>query len=202
VLLAFGAQGRESVQKLMNAPNWEVRRTAAYLLREFGGSEGLQELIPLLTDSEPLVQREAVQGLVMNGTEEAAAILLRAVKSASGRVRETLVAELMSIRDARVVPVFAYFLRHMDAGNDKIYAGAVEALGTHGGPDAVDALKFALHQGTWWAPLRTRRQRAAAAAALSTIGTPEAVDALRAASTRGPRGVRTIARGELARLGG
>jgi hypothetical protein len=202
VLLAFGAQGRESVQKLMNAPNWEVRRTAAFLLREFGGSEGLQELIPLLTDSEPLVQREAVQGLVMNGTEEAAAILLRAVHSASGRVRETLIAELMSIRDARVVPVFAYFLRHMDAGNDKIYAGAVEALGTHGGPDAVEALKFALHQGTWWAPLRTRRQRAAAAAALSTIGTPEAVDALRAASTRGPRGVRTIARGELARLGG
>ena len=26
----------------MNAPNWEVRRTAAFLLREFGGDEGLQ----------------------------------------------------------------------------------------------------------------------------------------------------------------
>ena len=55
----------------MNAPNWEVRRTAAFLLREFGGAEGLKELIPLLTDSEPLVQREAVQGLVSNGSDEA-----------------------------------------------------------------------------------------------------------------------------------
>ena len=71
VLVAFGAKGRDVVQQLMNAPNWEVRRTAAFLLREFGGSEGLRELIPLLTDSEPLVQREAVQGLVFNGSAEA-----------------------------------------------------------------------------------------------------------------------------------
>ena len=64
ILIGFGAQGRESVQKLMSAPNWEVRRTAAFLLREFGGTEGLKELIPLLTDTEPLVQREAVQGVM------------------------------------------------------------------------------------------------------------------------------------------
>ena len=79
ILLGFGAQGRESVQRLMNASNWEVRRTAALLLREFGGSEGLKELVPLLADSEPLVQREAVQGLLMNGTEDASRILLDAV---------------------------------------------------------------------------------------------------------------------------
>jgi len=203
VLVAFGAQGRESVQKLMNAPNWEVRRTAAFLLREFGGSEGLKELIPLLADSEPLVQREAVQGLVMNGSDEASAILMRAVTTASGRTRETLIAELLSIRDDRVVPVFSYFLRNMSAGaSDKIYGGAVDALGTHGGPDAVDALKYALHQGTWWAPFRTRRQRAAAAAALRRIGSAAALEALRTASTRGPRGVRSVARAELRHLGG
>ena len=77
ILVGFGPKGRESVQRLMNAPNWEVRRTAAYLLREFGGAEGLWDLIPLLNDSEPLVQREAVQGLVMNGSEEASRLLMR-----------------------------------------------------------------------------------------------------------------------------
>ena len=41
------------------------------LLREFGGSEGLKELVPLLADTEPLVQREAMPGLVLNGTDEA-----------------------------------------------------------------------------------------------------------------------------------
>jgi HEAT repeat protein len=164
----------------------------------------LKELIPLLADTEPLVQREAVQGLVMSGSDEAAAILLRAVTTAGGRTRGTLIAELMSIRDDRVVPVFSYFLRHAEPGRleEKIYDGAVEALETHGGPDAVDGLKFALHQGTWWSPLRTRRRRTAAAAALRKIGSPPAIDALRAASTNGPRAVRSIARTELAQIDG
>src|SRR6185436_138474 len=83
ILLGFGARGRESVQQLMSATNWEVRRTAAYLLREFGGAEGLKDLAPLLADPEPLVQREAVQGLVLNGSEEAARMLLSALTAAT-----------------------------------------------------------------------------------------------------------------------
>jgi HEAT repeat protein len=88
ILLGFGAQGRESVQQLMHAPNWEVRRTAAFLLREFGGTEGLKELIPLLADSEPLVVREAIQGLMMNGSAAAYEILLGALAGSTGRSRE------------------------------------------------------------------------------------------------------------------
>ena len=111
---ASARKGRESVQQLMSAPNWEVRRTAAFLLREFGGAEGLKELIPLLTDSEPLVQREAVQGLVLNGSDEASRMLMQAITSATGRSRETLLKELTSIRDERAAPVFSYLVRHMD----------------------------------------------------------------------------------------
>jgi hypothetical protein len=201
ILIGFGAQGRESVQQLMSAPNWEVRRTAAYLLREFGGSEGLKELVPLLTDSEPLVQREAVQGLVMNGSQEASAFLLRALTSATGRTRQTLVSELVSLRDERVAPFYAYLIRHLPRRTlPQLYVAALEALSSFGGADSVEALKFALHQGEFWAPMRTRRVRAAAAAALRRIGTPAALDALRAASSGGPRGARVAARGELAGL--
>ena len=201
ILLGFGARGREGVRQLMNAPNWEVRRTAAYLLREFGGTEGLKELIPLLTDSEPLVQREAVQGLVMNGSDEASKILMQAIMSASGRTRETLVNELTSMRDERAAPVFSYLVRHMDRRKEnRLYQSSVEALGTYGGPDAVDALKSALYQGDFWSPLQTRRVRAAAAGALRRIGTPAALDVLREASERGARGVRSAARTQLAEL--
>lgn len=201
ILVGFGAQGRVVVQQLMNAPNWEVRRTAAFLLREFGGAEGLRELIPLLTDSEPLVQREAVQGLMLNGSDDAAAILLHALHTSAGRTRQTLVNELMSIRDRKAAPLFCYLVRHLSRRKHPLmYLAAIESLGTFADADAIDALKTALQRGDWWAPLRTRRWRAAAAAALRRIGTPEAIDVLRSASTGGSRGIRAAARGALAQL--
>lgn len=200
ILLGFGAKGRESVQRLMSAPNWEVRRTAAFLLREFGGSEGLKELVPLLSDSEPLVQREAVQGLVLNGSDEASEILLRAVMTTSGRTRETLIGELTSVRD-RAAPLFCYLLHHMaPRSQPHLYLASIEALGSAGGGDAIDALEFALYQGDWRAPLATRRLRAAAAQALRRIGTPPALDVLRDAAHRGPRGVRRAARAGLSQV--
>lgn len=202
VLIGFGAQGRDVVQQLMSAPNWEVRRTAAFLLREFGGSEGLRELIPLLTDTEPLVQREAVQGLMLNGSDEAAAILLNALHSSSGRSRQTLVNELTGIRDRKAAPLFCYLVRNLNRSkHPQVYLSAIESLGTFGDPDSVTALRTALHQGEWWAPFRTRRSRAAAAGALRRIGTAPALDVLRGASATGSRGARAAARAELAQLG-
>lgn len=202
VLVGFGAKGRDVVQQLMNAPNWEVRRTAAFLLREFGGSEGLRELIPLLTDSEPLVQREAVQGLVFNGSAEAATILINALHSAGVRTRQTLVNELISIRDPKAAPLFCHIVRNLNRHKlPQVYFAAVEALGTFADPDAVEALKTALHRGDWWAPLRTRRARAAAAVSLRRIGTPQALDVLRTAAIRGSRGTRVAARAGLSQLG-
>jgi hypothetical protein len=195
ILVGFGAAGRESVQQLMNAASWEVRRTAAFLLREFGGAEGLKELQPLLADAEPLVQREAIQALVMNGTDAASQILLAALTGTPGRPRQTLIAELASMRDERAAPLFCYLVRNLDRkAFHGVYLGAIEALGSFGGPDAVEALKDALQRGDWMAPLRTRRTRASAAKALRHIGTPAAV-------TGGSRGVRSAAKAELKRLG-
>lgn len=210
ILVAIGSQGRgvdaqkgrEIIQQLMTASNWEVRRTAAYLLRQFGGSEGLQELVPLLTDSEPLVQREAIEGLVLNGTEEACAILLHALAGTNARTRQSITTELASMRDERSAPLFCHLLRRADRGAlQQVYLQSIEALGTIGSAEGIEALTFALYQSQWWAPLRTRRIREAAAGALRKVGTPSAVEALRDASAKGPHGVRSAARAELGRLG-
>jgi HEAT repeat protein len=147
------------------------------------------------------VRREAVQGLVLNGTEEASLILLNALATATVRTRETLIHDLVSTRDERAAPLFAFLLRRVDRrAYPQVYAAAIEALGTFGGADAVGALSFALREGQWWAPLRTRRFRGAIAAALRTIGTEPAVEALQAAAKTGSRGVRSAARVELSRI--
>lgn len=202
ILVAFGARGRDAVQQLMNAPNWEVRRTAAYLLREFGGTEGLKELVPLLTDAEPLVRREAVQALALNGSDEASTILFTALTTAVGRARDVLADDLAGIRDRRAGPVFGFLLRRLDPlVFPYAYGAIVEAAGNVGpaaGPEVVDALRAGFAPGRWWAPLTTARRRAAIALALRRIGTAEALDALRAAAATGPRGVRKAARARLA----
>ncbi len=161
-----------------------------------------KELVPLLTDTEPLVQREAVQALVLSGTDAAAKILVQALKSTSGRPRDTLIAELSSMRDERAAPLYSFLVKRIDRrAFPVIYFAALEALGSFGGPDAVGALKDALFHGEWKAPFRTRRVRAAAAQALRRIGDDAALSALREASTRGSRGARSAAKAELKRLG-
>jgi HEAT repeat protein len=105
----------------------------------------------------------------------------------------------MSAKDERAAPLFRYLIRHLDRRKQtRLYVTAIEALGTAGGAESIDALKFALYQGDWTAPFETRRLRSAAANALRRIGTDQALDVLREATRRGARGVRSAAREALA----
>ena len=201
VLVGFGPRGRESVQQLMNASNWEVRRTAAYLLREFGGADGLKEIIPLLSDPEPLVQREAVQALVLNGSAHASEILVDALGRATGQSRETLCTEILAIRDERSASLFCHLVRQVDRrALPRLYQGALDALAVSRSEEAVSTLEAVLRRRDWRTPIRNRTFRSAAAQSLRLIATPAAVAALRAVSRSGPAGARRAARAELARI--
>src|SRR4029078_13001952 len=93
------------------------------------GTEGLKELVPLLSDSEPLVQREAVQGLIMNGSAEASAILVRAMTTATGRAKQTLRNEAIANKDERAAPLYCYVLKHVKpSALPKLYSAAIEVL--------------------------------------------------------------------------
>jgi HEAT repeat protein/PBS lyase HEAT-like repeat-containing protein len=200
ILIAFGAAGRRTVERLKNSQNAAVRRTAILLMRQFGGSEALPDLTELLDDNEPQVQREAMRAILNIGTDEAYRILEQALASGTTRTREAIMQSLSMQRDERAVPLLAYIVRHVDHRGPlaPVYLRAIESLGALRDSDGVAPLKEALYKGEWWAPRRNALLRGAAAAALARVGTPEAIAVLDEAVARGTRGVRNAARAHIA----
>jgi hypothetical protein len=199
ILIAFGAMGRREVERLKGSPNAAVRRTAIYLLREFGGSEALPDLTELLDDKEQGVQREAVRAIVNIGTNEAFQILEQALVNGTARSREAIMQSIGLLRDERAVPLFIYILEHLDHRGQLgwVYARAIESLGAAKDQRSVPALKTALYRGEWWAPRRTAALRAAAASALARVATPDAIEILEEAAHGRSRSLRVAARANL-----
>jgi hypothetical protein len=199
ILLAFGAAGRRTVERLKNSPNPAVRRTAILLMRQFGGTEALPDLTELVDDTEPQVQREAVRAILNIGTDEAYRILQQALAGGTERTREAIMQSLAVQRDERATPLFAYIIKHVDHRGPlaPVYMRAIESLGALRDPEGIAPLKEALYKGEWWAPRRTATFRGAAAAALGRIGTPDAIGVLEEAVAAGGRGVRNAARPHL-----
>jgi hypothetical protein len=194
ILLGFGAAGRQSVEQLRNASNPAVRRTAIELLRVWGGDEALHELASMLGDADPQVQREAIRAIVQIGTAKAYSILERALDAGA---RETVVEELLTLREDKAIPLLCYVLTHTQPQGKlaKAHAEIIEALGTlTPDPESARTLRTVLHRGQWWSPFKTAALREAAATALLRMGSPEATAALDDAARTGSRGVRKIAR--------
>ena len=99
-------------EQLKTSANPAVRRTAIYLLREFGGNEALPELTSLLDDADQNVQREAVRAIAVIGTDAAYGVLQRALASGSDRQRDAIIGALGSMRDERAVPLFCHMIRN------------------------------------------------------------------------------------------
>jgi HEAT repeat protein len=204
LLLSFGAAGRHSVEQLKQSPNPAVRRTAIDLLRVFGGHDALPELASMLDDADPHVQRESIRAIVQIGTNQAYAVLERALLTGSAS-RETILQQLIGLRDDKAVPLLCHVLNRTAPRGRLVtlqlqIIEALSSLTAH--PDSTRTLHQILYRGEWWAPVRTARLRRAAAAALHRIGTPDTTAVLEDAALRGPRGVRNAARAEIRGAGG
>jgi hypothetical protein len=199
ILRAFGSVGRRTIERLKTSENPAVRRTAIYLIREFGGSHALPDLTELLGDTEPQVQRAAIRAILTVGTDEAFRILERALATGSHHAREAIMQSIGAVRDERATPLFVYILRRVDHRGPlaAIYVRAIESLGALRDPAGIGSLRDVLFRGEWWAPRRTAALRSAAAGALARIGTPDALSVLHEAATRGSRRVRAAARPHL-----
>ncbi|NOT26690.1 MAG: HEAT repeat domain-containing protein [Acidobacteria bacterium] len=195
VLLGFGTAGRETVERLKASPKANVRRTAIEMLRMFGGQDALADLSAMLDDADPQVQRDAIRAIAQIGSDEAFAILQKAlvVGTASG---SRITQQLVSLREAKAVPLLCYVLDHSKPRGPfvDVHTQIIDALGALGPhAESVKTLKAALYRGEWWAPGRTATLRRAAALALKRIGSAEALEVLEAAAHDGSRRVRVAA---------
>jgi HEAT repeats len=194
LLVSFGAAGRSSVEQLKTSRNPAVRRTAIDLLRVFGGREALPELASMLDDADPQVQRDSIRAIVQIATDEAYAVLERALQ---GKSRDTILEQLISLRDDKAIPLLCYVLHHTQPRGRMVNAhlGIIDALGSlSADAKSTETLKKVLYSGSFWAPFRTAALRQAAATALRRVGGPEAAAVLEEAAASGPRGVRNVAR--------
>jgi hypothetical protein len=200
VLLAFGPAGRQSVEQLKQSQNANVRRTAIHLLREFGGDSALPELASLLDDTEPHVQRDAVQAIVTIRTRAGYAVLEHALATGSERSRAAITNALASLRGERAVPLFCYFVERGPCRGplQLVCQKAAEALGGLGVTEAVECLSQALYRGNWWTPISSAAFRSSVATALGRIDTAEARSALARAAAEGSGGTRKAARAAMA----
>jgi HEAT repeat protein len=202
LLLSFGSAARARVADLCSSPHPAVRRTAVELVRAVGGADTLPLLVKLLDDEEPQVQRDALRGIVQIGSDAGFAALLDALTSGPPRTRDLIANSLGTLRDERAAPLFAVIIRQgqYHGAAEKNYSTCIELLGGLRVSSAIvlAVLKDAAGRGEWWAPVRTRRLRAAAAGALASIGSAEALTVLQELAASGPRGARNAARAALA----
>ena len=202
ILSAYGDEGRRRLEDLRHAANPTIRRTAVFLLSEFGGSDALPDFADLVTEAGSLAQRDAVRLIVKNGSERGYRLLAKALTSGTAPVREAIMRSLGSRRDDRTGLLLAQLLEHLDHTGElhAIYIRAIELLGQLRDPRGVAALRHALERGDWWSPRKTAAIRTSAAIALVKIGTDEAVVALEDAAHSAQRGVRSAAQEQLAQL--
>jgi len=196
LLIAFGAHGRDSVDKLRQSSNPAVRRTAVQLLRAFGGPAALADLEQLVNDTEPAVQRDAARAIIGLGVDDAFKMLKRILDSEKHSGRAAVIEELGSTRDQKAAPLFCYLVRNIEPRGTlrDLFIDSVERLGTLGGAEAVAALVEVMHRGWWWAPFRTRAIRTEAASALAQMRFAPAQEALADVAANGPSGVRAVAK--------
>ncbi len=173
-------------------PSPSVRATAASSILALPGDESVQNLIPLLSDKDEFVRREAAYALgKTRGRNAVTPLIDRLLTDKEDAVRGAAAVALGEISDATAVPALAGVISSQAgvAGSKKnqkskkeknpfVLRAAARSLGQIGSPGAVPALAAALQDEK--AEDDVRRE---SAVALGLIGDPASVPALRTVLT-------------------
>ena len=142
----------------------------------------------MLNDADPQVQRESIRAIVQIGTNNAYAVLQRALISKSS-TRETVLQELLGLRDDKAAPLLCYVLKQTQPTGKffKVHHGHDRRARQPARPSRVDthAASTCCTAAASGRRSRPRALRRAAASALKRIGSAEATAVLDEAVAKG-----------------
>ena len=177
---------------------WYVVRAAADLLGDIAPEEAESGLISLLLHADDRVRRSTVHALGRLGTFRAGEALKRGLKDASGLVRSASALALSTFKEGRFTGTLSAALD--EELDEEVQFTIVRALGTIGGPDAVQRLARAASAdaGRTSRIRRSATLRTVAIQALGEARTPAAIIALKELVNDRDKDVREAAQRALA----
>ncbi len=136
----LGAGSFEAARKRLNDERWYVVRNACYVLGSLSDPDVVSHLMPAFSHSDPRVQEAAVSALVKGNLPNRGAALAAALPNLSQHLQESVLNELIIVKDASAIGPLTEFLKNASGGRLPIIEKAAQALSALSDDSATDAL--------------------------------------------------------------
>ncbi len=168
---AFGEEGGQAVEEMLNDDRWFVVRNGVSVLGVVGEETGVGALTATLANEHAGVRRETVRSLAKIGGENAGLLVSSMLGDSDPEVRS---AAASAITTLKVEKAYKPLMAILKGGDDEAVIEAVlRALGALGDASAVPAIEKQVSGSLFSRP--PTGVRIAGYTALAAIGTPKAV---------------------------
>ncbi len=186
VLVRIGEKGLPEFRKMLDSPEWYVRRNGVWIIGEIKSSAGLPDLSRMINDPEVRVQLEVIESFNKIGTPEAHTHIRQALNSGYRNVIVTAM-KYCDPEDARrkIDEVLTWIRARKGIPDEKEEAfrqSVIELLGQIGGDSVLPVLNEILNERSLFKGDLLIPTRQAAVSAFLRINTPNSLQALRDAA--------------------
>lgn len=196
LLISLGAAAVPALAAGLDDKPWFVQRELARALGKIGTSAAVQPLQSLLRRSDVRVLQTAVASLSTIQDPAAERALHTVLKATAGEARAAVINSLVSLKDARVVPMLARILQDTDPFGDDhpLILDTLSALSTLRDDRALSQIAALARKKRWLAWGKTSATRQACLQTLGKIGTAKAKQTMADLAANGDFFLKRLAR--------
>lgn len=196
LIIRLGPAAIPAIAAALEDKPWFVQRELARALGRIGTGAAVAPLQTLLRRSDLRVLQTAVTSLSNIADPAAERALHMVLKASTGDARAAVIASLVGLKDARVVPMLARILQDSDPFGDQnpLILETLTALATMRDDRAVSQIAALARKKQWTAWGKTTQLRQACLQALSRIGTAKAKQAIAGLAASGDFFLKRLAR--------